>query len=426
MQIIDRRGVYGASTPNRVRFIEKVRGSIRRVVDEALRGGKVITDSSGSKQVSVPIDGIEEPSIVRSRTGGDRHRIFTGNKEFVMGDRIPRPSGGGGAGGGAGDSAGKGESVDSFQFVISREEFLRLFFEDCELPDLKKQSAGDTELFYLRRAGVSKSGSPSQLELFRTMRQSLARRIALGRPKIEELDELEAAITEELAKNGETDLLKELREQLAQLTARYYLIPFIEPDHDVRYRRYERTPKPITRAVMFCLMDVSGSMSEEHKKIAKRFFLLLSLFLRNRYRHVEVVFIRHTDRAEEVDEETFFLAKDTGGTAVSTALEEMRKIMLERYSSEWNIYAAQASDGDNDERDTADVVSLLTELFPLLQYYSYIEVGEKRSSPTILWKAYENIDAENFAMKRAERPEDVIKVFYRLFSRTAAERRDTK
>lgn len=416
MEIRDRRGSRGASVPNRVRFMRKAKESLRRVVDEALQGGTIITDPARSKEVSIPNDGIEEPLVRKSDSGGNRHRIFPGNKKFVEGDRIARSSGGG-TGEGAGEKAGKGDGVDSFQFVISREEFLELFFEDCELPNLKKQSVGNTELFTLRRAGFSKSGSPSQLDLLRTMRQSLGRRIALGRPKLAELDALEEAIVAEEAKNGETELLKELREQLARLTLRYFLIPFVEPDHDVRFRRFERMPKPITRAVMFCLMDVSGSMSEELKNIAKRFFLLLRLFLENRYKHVDVVFIRHTDRADEVDEETFFLSQETGGTAVSTVLEEMKKIISKRYSSEWNIYAAQASDGDNEERDMPDVMKLMTEILPMLQYYAYIEVGEK-PSPSGLWRAYEGIQSEYFAMREVGSPEDIIRVFYNLFARS--------
>lgn len=416
MEIRDKRGSRGASVPNRVRFLGRARKDLRRVVDEALQGGKVITDPTGSKEVSISADGIEEPSIRKSNSGGDRHRIFPGNKEFVEGDRIDRPKGGAGSGGG-GQEAGKGDSTDSFQFVISREEFLELFFEDCELPNLKKQHAGDTQLFAMRRSGFSKSGSPSQMDLVRTMRQSLGRRIALGRPKLEELDALEEAIAAELAKNGETELLKELREQLERLTLRYFLIPFIEPDHDVRYRRFERTPRPITRAVMFCLMDVSGSMSEELKNIAKRFFLLLRLFLENRYKQVIPVFIRHTDKAEEVDEETFFLSQDSGGTAVSTGLELLRKIARERYSSDWNIYVAQASDGDNASDDTPDVMKLMAEILPLVQYYAYIEVGEKQGHSG-LWHSYEDVDAEHFAMQEVESREDIIRVFYKLFRRS--------
>ncbi len=417
MEIRDKRGSRGASVPNRVRFIKRAKANVRRIVDEALQGKSIITDPGNSKQVSIPIDGIDEPFIRKSNSGGDRNRVFPGNEKFTEGDRIARPSGGSGDGGmGTGDTAGKGDATDSFQFVISREEFLELFFEDCELPNLKKQTAGETDLFIRERSGFSKSGSPSQMDLVRTMRQSLGRRIALGRPKLAELNALEEAVTTEEAKHGESELLRELREQLARLKIRYFRIPFIEPDHDVRFRRFERTPKPILRAVMFCLMDVSGSMTEERKNCAKRFFLLLRLFLENRYKRVDVVFIRHTDRASEVDEETFFLSQETGGTAVSSAIEEMRKIIRVRYASEWNMYVAQASDGDNDRADTTDVVKLLTEVLPVLQYYAYIEVGEQ-SHPSILWRAYEKIRTEHFAMQRVENPEDIIRVFYRLFGR---------
>ena len=99
---------------------------------------------------------------------------------------------------------------------------------------------------------------------------------------------------------------------------RWREIPFLDPI-DVRFNRFEAVPKPITQAVMFCLMDVSGSMSEEMKDLAKRFFMLLYLFIQRRYRHVEIVFIRHTHHAEEVDEDTFFYSRETGGTVVSTA-----------------------------------------------------------------------------------------------------------
>lgn len=422
MEIRDKRVTGGASIPNRVRFIRRARSSVRRMVEEALQEGNIITDENGEKKVSIPTDGIDEPSIRKSNTGGDRQRIFPGNEEFVEGDRIPRPEGGQ-RGGGSGDQAGKGDGVDTFQFVISREEFLQLFFEDCELPNLTKRSAGDTERFSLHRAGFSKSGSPSQMDLLRTMRQSLGRRIALGRPSLTELTVLEDEIADEEAKGKETEHLIELRARYAQLLARCVLVPFIEPDHDVRYRRFERTPRPITRAVMFCLMDVSGSMTQERKNNAKRFFLLLQLFLISRYKHVEVVFIRHTEQAQEVDEETFFHSQETGGTAVSSVLKEMQEIIRQRYSSEWNIYAAQASDGDNDNHDTEEAVTLIAELLPTLQYYAYIEVKEGSSDST-LWRAYEQVDAENFAMKRVHAPGDVVSVFYRLFSRTAIEQKE--
>src|SRR3546814_4446512 len=113
-------------------------------------------------------------------------------------------------------------------------------------------------------------------------------------------------------------MLGRLREERDRLERRRRLISYIDPI-DLRYRRYEHHPKPIAQAVMFCLMDVSGSMTEHMKDLAKRFFALLHLFLSRCYEHVEVVFIHHTDRAAEVDEQTFFYSTVTGGTQIGRA-----------------------------------------------------------------------------------------------------------
>jgi len=153
--------------------------------------------------------------------------------------------------------------------------------------------------------------------------------------------------------------------------------------------------------VMFCLMDVSGSMGEREKDLAKRFFVLLHLFLKRRYEKVDIVFIRHTHDAQEVDEQTFFYSRQSGGTIVSTALEKMLEIQHERYTtSDWNIYAAQASDGYTQSGDAKRCVELLeTELMPLCQYYAYIEILDEREMEVFssedagaeLWRAYRTV-----------------------------------
>src|SRR5690606_20789024 len=147
--------------------------------------------------------------------------------------------------------------------------------------------------------------------------QTCALPIALHRPRSPQMRELEERIAELEAEQPEAPELEELRERLRQMRRRQREIPFLDPI-DVGFNRFEAVPKPITQAVMFCLMDVSGSMSEEMKDLAKRFFMLLYLFIQRRYRHVEIVFIRHTHHAEEVDEDTFFYSRETGGTVVST------------------------------------------------------------------------------------------------------------
>jgi uncharacterized protein len=146
---------------------------------------------------------------------------------------------------------------------------------------------------------------------------------------------------------------------------------------------------------MFCLMDVLGSMSEHMKDLAKRFYMLLYVFLTRRYRHVEIVFIRHTNRAEEVDEDTPFHGPASGGTLVSSALQAMHEIVRSRFRpADRNIYAAQASDGDNSISDGEVAGRLLTEMIlPVSQFFAYLEVDETSGSTfdmpdSSLWTLY--------------------------------------
>ena len=425
MNIIDRRpNPKGKSLANRQRFIDRARGEVKRALSDALKRRKV-GESDGGEKVSIPTRGITEPMFHRSSTGGWRDYIVPGNKKFVVGDTIERPPSGDGGGRGQASPEDGGEQ-DAFEFVLSKEEFLNLFFEDLELPDLVKTRLKETEATQLSRAGFSVAGTPANLNLVRTMRNSLARRISLHRPTPSEIAALqrqvEAAIAAddaEGAAQGKLDL------DNAQRKARR--VAYIDPV-DVRYNRFERVPRPNTQAVMFCLMDVSGSMTEAMKDLAKRFFLLLHVFLTRRYKHVEIVFIRHTSNAQEVDEETFFHSRETGGTIVSTALEEMMRIVRERYNpSNWNIYAAQASDGDNYTEDSDRCSQLLgAEILPLCQYFAYIEVGAEAtlrhgfpSPPTDLWRTYGHIAAEhrNFAMRKVADPTQIFPVFHELFAK---------
>jgi len=260
------------------------------------------------------------------------------------------------------------------------------------------------------------------------MRNSLSRRIALRRPR----PEVAAALEEEIAtleRTGDDPVrLLEAREELARMQKRLKAIPWIDPI-DLRYRRSEPHPRPVAQAVMFCLMDVSGSMTEHMKDLAKRFFTLLYLFLKRRYKHVEIVFIRHTHEASEVDEETFFYSRETGGTIVSTALEEMQRVVAERYPpQEWNIYAAQASDGDNTSSDNPRASELLTgTILPTCQYFAYLEVGREDDPAPMgfgyrqsdLWRLYDVLrqSGEQIAMRKVRHRRDIYPVFRELFQR---------
>lgn len=424
MDIIDRRpNPHGKNLENRQRVLARARGAIARAVKQAIDQG-TLREVGHDQAVTIPSDSLHEPSFHTVFSNGQRQLVLNGNREFSTGDRLARPPGGGSGGSGSGDGQGSGEAEDGFRFILTRDEFLDLFFEDLQLPDLIKNQIVATEVTSPTRAGISVDGSPSQIDMGRSMRQSMARRIGLRRPKTPEVLALEAEISA-LEQDGlESQRLTSLREELALAVRRLARVPWIDP-MDLRYRRYVQVPKPVARAVMFCLMDVSGSMSEQMKDLAKRFFLLLHVFLERRYKRVELVFIRHTEVAEEVDEQTFFTDPRTGGTVVSTALTELLRIQRARYPQDsWNIYAAQASDGDNSGSDTKKAAAMLeAEILPMVQHFAYIEVQSAMMirSETDLWRGYAPVSQRvpRLAMRRVAEQKDIFPVFRDLFGRKA-------
>jgi uncharacterized protein len=422
MQVIDRRlNPKSKSLGNRQRFLRRAKGEIRDAMKDALKKRKV-SEAEGGEKISIRSKSLREPSFGHARNVGNRDFVLPGNEEFQVGDAIPKPQGGGGGRGREGSPDGEGQ--DDFTFTLSRDEFLDLFFEDLKLPNLVKIKLKDMKAPKPARAGVTTDGSPSRLNHVRTMRNSIGRRIALRRPTEEELkriaDDLAAAEAETPLDETKITELKALLERKTRLRK---TIAFIDPI-DLRFNRFERVPKPTTQAVMFCLMDASASMTENLKDLAKRFFMLLHIFLSRHYREVKIVFIRHTTTAAEVDEETFFRGVDTGGTMISSALEEMQRIVKERYSpTEWNIYAAQASDGDNFHDDMPRCLDLLeNHILPVCQYFAYIETahGERfaDSLETAAWQGYSEVSgafSDTFAMRRVTAPDEIFPVFQDLF-----------
>lgn len=414
-RFIDRRlNPKNKSAVNRQRFLHRFRSQIRKAVADAV-SKRSVTDTESGEKIQIPTKDISEPAF-RQGKGGRREAVHPGNKEFISGDRIPRPQGGAGRGGRASNT---GEGMDDFTFELSRDEFLEFFFEDLELPNLVKTQLARDTAYKSVRAGFTSDGVPANLHVIRSLKGALARRTALSAPHRQHKRELEEEL-ENLLETADEDgaRVQALRQEIAQLKQKIESIPFIDT-FDLRYQNRVQVPKPTTQAVMFCLMDVSGSMNEFKKNLAKRFFLLLYLFLSRNYERTDVVFIRHHTVAMEVDEEEFFYSRETGGTVVSSALELMRDVMRERYSSsDWNIYGAQASDGDNWPEDSGNCSRLLmNELMPYLQYYAYIEIDN--DYPQGLWQEYEKVASvwPNFAMQAIDSPADIYPVFRELFKK---------
>jgi len=430
---IDRRlNPKGKSLANRQRFLRRARAQIREAVQKSLKDSAV-ADIAKDRKVRISTKGTREPRFrLDPRAGGERDFVLPGNKEFTPGDEIRKPRTAEGKGRGK-DASDSGEGEDDFEFTMTQEEILDIFFEDLELPNLVRTTLKETPSHIWKRAGITTTGSPTQINLVRTMRNAFGRRLALKRPRPADIEELEARLDAlERADDGSPESrarITALKEELAQAEARRKWIAFIDPV-DVRFNSFTEQPVPTSQAVMFCLMDVSGSMGEREKDLAKRFYMLLHLFLKRRYERVDVVFIRHTHDAQEVDEQEFFYSRQSGGTIVSTALEKMLEIQRERYvNADWNIYAAQASDGYTQSGDARHCVEMLNgQIMPLCQYYAYIEILDEREmevfasedSGAELWRAYRTVSAlwPNFATKRIARPSDIFPVFRELFRKS--------
>jgi uncharacterized sporulation protein YeaH/YhbH (DUF444 family) len=343
----------------------------------------------------------------------------------VQGDRIARPKGGqGGGGGGKGQASDSGEGEDDFAFALSKDEFMQVFFEDLALPHLVRTQLAETPEWKSQRAGFTQDGTASNLHVVRSLRGAIGRRVAVGAGSRGELRTLQAQLQQLQGQPGDPVVDREIllvQQQIEALRARLARIPYLDPI-DLRYRNRVRVPVPTSKAVMFCVMDVSGSMDEQRKELSKRFFILLYLFLTRHYEKIDIVFIRHHTQAQEVDEEAFFHARETGGTVVSSALVLMEEIIRARYDpAQWNIYGAQASDGDNWHHDSGRCRELLADkILPLVRYYAYVQVAEEEQN---LWEEYAQLQAgqPHFAMRKAVEASQIYPVFRDLFRKEGAQ-----
>ena len=417
---IDRRlNSKGKSTLNRQRFLKRYKQQIKRAVSDAV-GQRSVTDVESGEHISIPKQDISEP-LFHTGKGGKRTVVHPGNDQFTAGDRIDRPPPQGGQGSGQGDAGNSGEGEDDFTFSISKDEYLDLLFEDLALPNLKNSQFDQVVQYETYRAGYQTDGVPTNLDIVRSLKGSMARRVALTAADRRKLREAEEELEKLKAdKHDNTVAIIELEKTIGALKAKIAGVPFIDT-FDLRFRNYAKKPVPTSKAVMFCLMDVSGSMDQATKDMAKRFYILLYLFLSRTYKNVEVVYIRHHTQAKEVDEQEFFYSQETGGTIVSSALKLMDEIIAERYQdSDWNIYAAQASDGDNWADDSPQCRELLMKkLLPVTRYFAYIEITERQHQSQ--WREYQSVEeaCSNFVCKHIISVSDIYPVFRELFEKTS-------
>ena len=430
--IIDRRKNPGSkSSDNRQKFIKRTKKEIRKSIHDTL-GKRSIKGSGDAQDVVITRKGIDEPQFGHNPKTGSRDIVLPGNKDFVEGDLLQKPRSGQGQGGGESEASNEGIGEDEFGFALSNDEFVNILFEDLELPHMISKENKAVERFELTRSGYTNDGNPAQMNLEKSMVNSLGRKIALKSPKLKKIKELEEELAnldkffykttkEQKEATEEWVRYQEIEEEIRKLRIRANAISFVDPV-DLRYNNFSKKPAPISQAVVFFVMDVSASMTQAHKDLAKRFFMLLNLFVSRKYKRVDCVFIRHHIQATECDEHDFFNNKENGGTVVSSAFKLAKEIIDDRYSpNEWNLYFSQASDGDNWDNDNEELMQVLTnDILPITQYFSYIQVGTKRhgyyNSGNLL-QEYETLvnNNKNIVTKHIEDTFDIYPVFREIF-----------
>ncbi|TMM42625.1 YeaH/YhbH family protein [Colwellia ponticola] len=415
---IDRRlNSKNKSTVNRQRFLRRYKNQIKKSVTDAVNE-RSVTDINSGESIIIPKKDLSEPTFHQG-DGGIKDRVHPGNDQFSTGDKIPRQPKKQGQGAGEGDASDNGEGEDDFTFSISKEEYLTLLFEDLELPNLEKNQLDKLIQYKTVRSGFCAEGVPANIDIVKSLQGSIARRIAMTSSKRKHLKALEEELL--ILSNDKYDNIQQKRRLIAEindLKEKIAKVPFIDT-FDLHFRNYAKQAVPTSKAVMFCLMDVSGSMDQATKEMAKRFYILLYLFLSRTYSNIDVVYIRHHTQAKEVDEEEFFYSQETGGTIASSALTLMNDIISERYDdNQWNIYGAQASDGDNWADDSPRCQSILEQhILPKSRYFSYIEITQRAHQT--LWQHYKHVEDShsNFAMQHIKSVADIYPVFRALFKK---------
>ena len=468
--VVDRRRESNSDryVSSRERLLKRHNKQVRKAVDNYLGSGKGV-EQIGKESVDIPIpkDDLFEPNIVHGE-GGVNRQVHPGNKEYNAGDKHKKQGGGGGQGSGEGEP-GDGEGEAGYVFQLTGDELKEMIFKDLELPNLERKSQ-DSEETEQKRAGFVKDGTPNRMDLVRSktaqkMRQkasrkpiekkiikrleeqySIYREYAADKENYPDLDQDETyqhlTVSEKLAAMQDivgkmsdqySEVLTEddkssiarLDDEIEALDKSKSIIPKWNRATDLRFRNYNENPVPADKAVMFCVRDTSGSINEEMMRDSTIFYWLLYNFLSEKYGEdkVDVVYIAHTTVAKEVTADEFFNDRENGGTIVSTGIQ-LTKDILERYAAaDYNVYTAQASDGDNYGDDNVLTKNLIGELLPKMQAFFYAETksGQAWGDPnhSDIWDMYKEIEGENpgkFFMGRIKETRDVYKIFREFFT----------
>jgi sporulation protein YhbH len=359
---------------DRRRHKELVEESIKKNIGSIIAEESIIGQSK-DKKIKIPIRGIKEYRFIY---GNNSPSAGSGDGSEKRGDRIGSEKVGKKGDGRAGNQEGE----DIYETEITIEELIKYLFEDLNLPDIDRKKLAELEsIKSYKNLGYQRKGIPPRLAKKRSVIEKIKRKQAyLRNHRITDDSEV-------LEKNQEFAVEEDIEKKR---------FPFMEDD--LRYRRVREDYKKDFNAVVICIMDVSGSMDQTKKYLARSFYFLLYQFIRLKYASVDVVFVAHTTTAKEVNENEFFHKGESGGTYISSGYEKALEIIEQRYNpASWNIYAFHCSDGDNWSEDNKKALELAEKLCDVCNLFGYGEItpGYYTSSSTIMAEYKKNINYNN-------------------------------
>jgi len=389
----EHKTIADRAASDRSRHRKKVEKAIKESIKDVVAEESII-GQSGKKKVRIPIKGIKEHQFVYGNNEKNKRVGSAQGKDVKKGQRIgkanPR------RGQGQGNKPGNKPGEEMYEIEMSLEELAEYLFADLNLPELEKKQFKFITEEKMKRKGKRPYGIRPRLSKKETIKQKIKRK--------------KAAI-----KAGTHDPESDER------------FPFHESD--LRYKHIAPVEKENTTAVIFFVMDVSGSMTKSKKFLARSFFFLLYQFLNHKYSSVDVVFVSHTTDAKEVNEEQFFTRATGGGTMASSGLEKVKEIIDKRYHpNNWNIYTFYCGDGENWGSDNDKAIELFRELKEINQMMCYTEIGELQDhsrmnslsffaefSENSLWNRIETIMDKSLKRNRLITHDNIWESFKRLF-----------
>lgn len=358
------------SAGDRKRHRELIEEAIKRNLGDIIAEENIIGQNN-TKKFKIPIKGVKEYQFIYGRSDG----AASGTGKEQKGQTVSKTNGNGQEHPGQGP-AGNQPGEEFYETEITMDEVIDYLFDDLKLPELDRKKYGLIEAErQFKYAGYQRKGIPPRLAKKRTVIEKIKRKQALKR----------------FADPEEAENIR---------------VPFREDD--LRFRRIRITSKPCANAVVICIMDVSGSMDQTKKYLARSFYFLLYQFVRWRYEKVEVVFIAHTTEAKEVNEWEFFHHGEAGGTAISSGYAKALEIIEQRYNpAAWNIYAFHCSDGDNWTDDNTKAVDLAAKLCRVCCLFGYGEINPNQSFNTTIRREFEQLKVQNFAIAVMNKKDDI-------------------